>query len=47
MTLPAFCYDSLDNYFASMAELAPLDCYDSLAHVIYPCAICAAGTGRT
>lgn len=33
---PAFCYDALDNYFASMAELAPLDCYDSLAHVIYP-----------
>lgn len=33
---PEFCYQSLDNYFASMAELAPLDCYDSLAHVIYP-----------
>jgi len=35
-TSPAVCYEALDNYFAGMAELAPLDCYDSLAHVTYP-----------
>ena len=30
------CYDTLDNYFASMAELAVTDFYDVLGHIIYP-----------
>lgn len=30
------CYWVLDKYFASMDTLAHMDCYDVLAHVIYP-----------
>ena len=30
------CYNTLDNYFASMAELAVTDFYDVLGHIIYP-----------
>lgn len=30
------CYDCLDRYFDSMESLAAMDCYDALAHVIYP-----------
>ena len=33
---PADCYAALDDYFASMARLAPLPLYDSLGHIIYP-----------
>lgn len=30
------CYDALDVYFASMEMLSEMDCFDVLAHVIYP-----------
>ena len=30
------CHAALDNYFTSMAVLAPTDLYDVLAHIIYP-----------
>lgn len=30
------CYDTLDDYFGSMAELAVTDFYDVLGHIIYP-----------
>ena len=33
---PTFCHATLDDYFSSMEELAPLDVYDVLGHVIYP-----------
>ena len=33
---PAVCYQALDDYFAQMEVLAPLDCYDVLGHIIYP-----------
>lgn len=35
-TAPEVCYAALDDYFISMAQLAPLDCYDVLGHIIYP-----------
>lgn len=44
---PAFCYEALDDYFDSMARLAPLDCYDSLAHVIYPLRYMTRRDGQT
>lgn len=34
-TSPEICYRALDDYFDSLAQLAPLDCYDSLAHVTF------------
>ena len=33
---PAACYAALDDYFASMAQLAVTDFYDVLSHIIYP-----------
>ncbi len=33
---PETCYDTLDDYFSSMAELAGTDFYDVLGHIIYP-----------
>lgn len=30
------CYAALDQYFKSMGILARIDCYDVLAHIIYP-----------
>ncbi len=30
------CYAALDDYFHSMTLLAEMDCYDVLAHIIYP-----------
>ena len=33
---PQVCYAALDDYFASMARLAPLPLYDALGHIIYP-----------
>lgn len=30
------CVTSLEDYFASIRALAPMDCYDSLAHIDYP-----------
>ena len=30
------CYRCLDDYFTCMEALAGLDCYDVLAHIIYP-----------
>ena len=35
-TAPEVCYAALDDYFTSMEQLAPLDCYDVLGHIIYP-----------
>ena len=32
----AACYAALDDYFASMAQLAVTDFYDVLSHIIYP-----------
>ena len=32
----ADCYAVLDPYFDSLTGLAAMDCYDSLAHIIYP-----------
>ena len=32
----AACYAALDDYFASLAALAPTGLYDVLAHIIYP-----------
>ena len=32
----AACHAALDDYFTSMAALAPTDLYDVLAHIIYP-----------
>ncbi len=33
---PEACYRALDDYFDSLAALAPMDCYDGMAHIIYP-----------
>lgn len=33
---PQVCAEALDDYFASMALLAPTDQYDVLGHIIYP-----------
>ena len=33
---PEACYRALDDYFASLAAIAPLDTYDALGHIIYP-----------
>lgn len=30
------CRQAMDDYFASLLALAPLPCYDSLGHIIYP-----------
>ena len=35
-TSPEICHEALDDYFTSMALLAPLDTYDVLGHLIYP-----------
>lgn len=43
----ADCYKALDSYFTGMARLAPLDCYDSLAHVIYPLRYMTRRDGQT
>lgn len=33
---PETCHEVLDDYFTSMAALAPLPLYDVLGHIIYP-----------
>lgn len=33
---PEICHEVLDDYFTSMAALAPLPLYDVLGHIIYP-----------
>ncbi len=35
-TSDADCYFVLDRYFSCMERLADMDCYDVLAHIIYP-----------
>ena len=35
-TSPDLCYQALDDYFSSMMHLVEADCYDVLAHIIYP-----------
>ena len=44
---PAVCYAALDDYFSSMAQLAPLPLYDSLGHIIYPLRYMCMRDGQT
>lgn len=46
-TAPQVCYEALDDYFASLELLAPLDTYDVLGHVIYPLRYMTARDGQT
>jgi histidinol-phosphatase (PHP family) len=32
----AVCRQAMDDYFASLLALAPLPCYDTLGHILYP-----------
>jgi histidinol-phosphatase (PHP family) len=41
------CHRTLDDYFSSMALLAPLDTYDVLGHIIYPLRYMNARDGQT
>lgn len=43
----ASCRRALDDYFDSMALLAPLDTYDVLGHIIYPLRYMNGRDGRT
>lgn len=45
-TSPEICYEALDDYFASMELLAPLDTYDVLGHLIYPLRYMTARDGQ-
>lgn len=45
-TSPRVCYEALDDYFASLELLAPLDTYDVLGHVIYPLRYMTARDGQ-
>lgn len=45
-TDPGICYRALDDYFASMETLAPLDTYDVLGHIIYPLRYMTARDGQ-
>ena len=35
-TTPRACYEALDDYFDSLAQLVHLDCWDTMGHIIYP-----------